>query len=268
MKINLKKACGILFVMMLMCGFLNGCNNKLTTSRLMKAVAGNLREVSSMRNHLKLDIEVEDVLTTTKVNMNIQMENQTEPKAGHAKGTANVSIRDVAVSSDIEIYQVMEDGQLVTYSSTGGGWLREVPAAGSSELLVNGDFFDSADRVLKSFAIAKESVTVNEQECYEIYGDILGSDLKKLLGQDILMAFNLVNIPDEDAVLDLKIPLIIDIYSEQKLPARLIVDMSYVMNELYKKYDKTTKVNVFKIELLFDSFDDVGQIVVPPEVLL
>ena len=57
-----------------------------------------------------------------------------------------------------------------------------------------------------------------------------------LLGKEMVEAYHLVNLPEEDAIRNLKIPIIFDIYKEELLPAKIVVDMSDVMGDLYKSY--------------------------------
>ena len=97
-------------------------------------------------------------------------------------------------------------------------------------------------------------------------GDVKGEDLMGLLGRDMINAFGLVDLPSEEAVKELEVPVIFDIYIDEMLPARIIVDMSGVLNELYDSYGETTKVNLYSIELVFTDYDQTEKITVPQEV--
>ena len=247
-------------------GAVTGCSGKLTPKKMMSAVTENLAEVKSVSNSLEMDIELEDVLDLTKISMDMQMENTTKPTAGHAKGSAEVNFSGTQVGSDMEIYQVTEGDEFVTYSSMYGQWSREA-AEGAQKSTFNGNLFQEAGDSIKSFHIAKETVLVENKECYEMYGDISGKELLKFMGLDMMGAFGLVELPEEDAISGLSIPITIDIYKEEMLPARIIVDMTDVMNDLYDKYEKTTNVNDFTIKLGYTGFDQVEKIEVPQEVL-
>ena len=50
------------------------------------------------------------------------------------------------------------------------------------------------------------------------------------------------------------------------LPAKIVVDMSDVLNELYDSFGETTKVNLYSIELKFTDYNQVEEIQVPDEV--
>lgn len=63
------------------------------------------------------------------------------------------------------------------------------------------------------------------------------------LGEEMIQAYGLVDLPDQDALDTLEIPVTVDIYKKEKLPARIIVDMTDVMDELYQSFGKTTNVN-------------------------
>lgn len=264
MRKQLKRAVSLL-LLLAVCINMAGCSGRLTPKKLMANVNENLGAVKSVSNSLAMNIELEDVLETTTITMDMQMENTAKPEAGHAKGSAMVKISDSQVGSDIEIYQLTEDGKFVTYSSMYGQWNRET-ADSTEQNALNGNLFQEAGDSIKSFRIAEQNVQVNEKECYEMYGDISGKELLQFMGLDMMGAFGLVELPDEDAITTLQIPVIIDVYTEDMLPARVIVDMTDVMNNLYDKYEKSTNVNDFTIELGYTGFNQVEEIKVPQEV--
>lgn len=119
---------------------------------------------------------------------------------------------------------------------------------------------------MEDFHIAEGTVDVNGQECYQMYGDVTGEDLEGLLGDQMLNAYGLVKIPDEDAISELTIPITFNIYKEEMLPARIVVDMADAMNGLYDHFEKTTNVNSYSIKLDFDKYGEVPEIKVPEEV--
>ena len=57
-----------------------------------------------------------------------------------------------------------------------------------------------------------------------------------------------------------------DIYKEELLPAKIVVDMSDVIGDLYKSYGETTKVNLYSIVLQFTDYNKVDEIHVPDEI--
>lgn len=227
----------------------------------------NLKDVESFSNTVKADIKMEDVVHVTEVSMDMKMENTLEPRAGHARGTANVNFRGVRLSSDMEIYQVKEEEEYVTYSSMDGVWSREASKEEkTSGLSLDSGMLQKMGEATDSFHIAEETVDVNGKECYQMYGEVTGEEIMGLLGKEMIHAYGLVEIPDEEAIADLTVPVTFDIYKEEILPARIIVDMTDVLNDLYDEYGETTDVNDFTVELGFTEYNSVGKILVPEEV--
>ena len=233
--------------------FLTGCGRETTPKKLMHTMTERLANVESFTNTFEMDLKMEDVVHY--------------PKAGHAKGQAEVVMRGTTLNSEMEIYQVEEGDVATTYSGMDGLWVKEQTDGAASGLSVDTDLFGEMTDSIEEFRLAEESVTVEEQECYELYGDVTGEDLIGLLGSQMIHGFGLVELPDENAIPNLEIPLTLDIYKEELLPARLIVDMTDVLNTLYDSYDERTDVNDFTIELVFKDYDRTGEIVVPQEVI-
>ena len=86
-------------------------------------------------------------------------------------------------------------------------------AEGSSEnhLGIDGNIFAQEGKALESFHLSEQETTVNGKACYQLYGDVTGTELMGLLGKEMVEAYHLVNLPEEDAIRNLKIPVIFDI---------------------------------------------------------
>ena len=238
-----------------------GCRQQekqeVTPEVLMDAVDKNMKEVNSASSSLEIEVELEDVLDHTRIRMDMDMENTVSPRAGHAKGRAEVKLNDNLVSSNMEIYQVEEGDKYVTYSSLYEQWSRTESENSSSSSGTETDFFQSARAEIEDFTLARQPVKVR---------DMQGKKLMDFLGEEMIQAYGLVDLPDQDALDTLEIPVTVDIYKKEKLPARIIVDMTDVMDELYQSFGKTTNVNFYNIELVYNGYDNVGQIQVPDDV--
>lgn len=261
------KRTGCLGLMIMSMCMLTACGEKVTPKKLMESMSKNMSDITSFANTVKLDIELEDVLYTTAVSMDINLESTSDPKAGHALGKAHVRMRGAELESVLEVYQVTEAGRRATYSSLDGNWSKEVSENTKGSIITIDDslFFEMADSVA-DFHIAEGTVDVNGQECYQMYGDVTGENLENLLGGQMLNAYGLVKLPDEDAISELTIPITFNIYKEKMLPARIVVDMSDAMNSLYDHFEKSTNVNSYSIKLDFDKYGEVPEIKVPEEI--
>lgn len=45
------------------------------------------------------------------------------------------------------------------------------------------------------FSLAKKTVKEDGKECYQMYGDVTGTELMGILGKDMVNAFHLVELP-------------------------------------------------------------------------
>lgn len=262
-----KKYYTVLFVCLLAIGILNGCIKKTTPKTIVAKMAVNLSKVTSLANDISVDVKLEDIVHVTEVSMEMTIESTLDPKAGHAKGTAGIKIFNTEIKSPLEIYQVVEDEQTVTYSGVDNIWQRSTSEDEvASGISLNGGMLQDLETLVDQFTLAEESVEVNEKECYEIYGEIKGADLISLVGEDLMNAYGIVEIPEKESVYELLIPITIDIYKDEMLPARIYVDMTDEMNAFYDDIGESMNVNDFTVDILFLNYNQIDEIIVPDEV--
>ena len=265
MKKRIKTRLYCLVSLILCISLMTGCIGKMTPKKLMLSVVKNMTDIDSFSNSLTMDIKMENLIKVTEVSMDIEMENTLNPQAGHAKGTASINMQGIKLAGDLEVYQVTEDDTKKTYSAINGMWSKSESDTGSG-ISVDGDILKEIGDEIDKFHLADEPVKVGEKDCYEMYGEVTGDSLIGILGTDMIHAYGLVNLPDENAIRQLKIPITLDVYQEEKLPARLQVDMTDVLDKLYDSYQETTDVNDFRIDLTFNEYNHVNEIQVPDEV--
>ena len=265
MNSRIRKRVILLAVMIASVFLVTGCSDGLSPKKLIRESAKNLAGVNSVSNTLDMNIMLENIVDTTKIQMSMEMENTVEPKAGHALGTAKVNMGGVDLESNIEIYQVIEDGAFVTYSGMDGLWVREASNTSDSDAF-DSNIFKEADRSVKKFVVSDQLAEYNGRECYQMYGDITGKELLGFVGMDMISAFGLVDLPDRSQIEKLDIPVTIEIYKEEMLPARILIDMSDILDKLYDDNDFRIAVNDFTIILGYQGYDDIPEIVVPDAV--
>lgn len=243
-----------------------GCGDKMTPKKMMKEVEAQLAKVTSFSNQVDMDIKMESVVRYTKVTMDMNMENTMKPKAGHAYGTAQVVMGGVNLESALEIYQVMDGKKQITYSGIDGQWVKEESGQTEGGIALDKNLFSEMGDSIDSFQIASKPVEVDGKLCYEMYGNVTGKELMGVLGSQMIHGFGLVELPDDSMIAKLQIPVIFDVYQEEMLPARMLVDMTDVLNELYDQIDERVDVTQFEIKLQFQSYDKVTPIEVPEEI--
>ena len=173
------KRAGCLALMVLSMCMLTACGEKMTPEKLMESMSTNMSGITSFANKVKLNFELEDVLYTTSVSMDISLESTSDPKAGHALGKAHIKMRGAELESVLEVYQVMEDGRRATYSSLDGNWSKEISEhTKGSVITIDNSLFSTMSDSVEDFEIADSMIEVNGEECYQMYGEVTGENLK------------------------------------------------------------------------------------------
>ena len=265
---RLKRIGNLFLTGVLLTGVLTGCSDQLSPKTIFSQMNESLSEVTSFANDVTIDVKLESVVHITESCLELQMQSTTDPEAGYVKGNALIRLDKTKLESPMEIYHVHEDGKKVTYSSLDNVWTKEVSSedVSSSGISISQDFLRNMKNICEEFHLAEETVELYGKDCYEMYGQITGSDLKKLVGEEMLYGYGLIEIPDEKSLDELLIPITVDIYTEDLLPARIFVDMTDEMNELYDEFDGAMNVNDFTIDLKFLDYNEIGLITVPEEV--
>lgn len=262
-----KKYCALLFGCLLVVAILSGCIGRTTPKTIVTKMGVNLSKVTSFANEISVDVKLEDVIHVTEACMDMTTESTLDPKAGHAKGTASIKMFDTKLESPIEIYQVVENNQNIVYSGLEDHWQKAIMEDGEdSSIAIDGGMFQGLENLVDNFNLAEELVEVNEKECYEIYGKIIATDLMSLVGEDLMNAYGIVEIPEKELFQKLWVPITIDVYKEEMLPARIHVDMTDEMNDFYDDIGESMNVNDFTVDILFLNYNQVDEIIVPDEV--
>lgn len=257
----------MILIGVLLIGALTGCVGKLTPKKIVVEMQSQLSQVTSFANKISVDVKLEDVVHVAEACMDMNMESTLDPKAGHAAGIASIKMYDTKLESPLEIYQVIENDQNVIYSSLDNVWKKSVEEENTtSGISIDGGMFQDLETIVDQFHLAEELVEVDGKECYEMYGDIKGSDLKSIVGEELMYAYGIVEIPEKEAIDEMMIPITIDVYKETMLPARIHVDMTDEMNDFYDEIKESMNVNDFSINLLFLNYNEVEPIVVPEEI--
>lgn len=115
----------------------------------------------------------------------------------------------------------------------------------------------------KSFEMSKEKVEVNGEKCFEMKGEIKGSDIVGMMESG--MADSLGSEIDEDVIKDLELPCTIAVYEDDILPAKISFDMQDIMEKAME--EEGVDVSACSIEVTYHEYDSVGEIKVPNDVI-
>ena len=259
-----KIVCNI-FICLLVIMCVTGCNKNDEAISLLHKSAEKFHEADSVRTKIEVDTLFETVSNTTGTKMYLELENTTDPLSGHAVGYSVFERDGFSTGGVVEIYQVSEGEENVTYSRVNDIWTKEKGnnEAGSNE--VRSEFLDPDEKPEK-FKLKPDITEIEGMETYELTGYMSGKDVMNIF--DISAVSGLSGIED----LDIKklnrtqIPVMINIYKDSALPAKIYVDMTDVLDEIYKDMEENTTVSNFTITVKYEDYGSIEPILVPEEV--
>lgn len=254
-----------LFIFIVLAASITGCSKEDEALSLLHRSAENFLQADSVMTDIEVDTLFETVSETTETKMYFALENTTDPLSGHAIGYSFFERGGLISGGEVEIYQVLEDDENVTYSRVNDKWIKETENDDDKGSEFKSEFLDPDDKPDK-FTLKEESVNINGLESYELVGHMSGKDIMNIF--DVRAVNELSGIEDID-MKELgrsKIPVLIYIYKDSELPAKIYVDMTDVLDNIYKEMDENTTVSNFTISIEYDNYNSIEPILVPEEV--
>ena len=240
---------------------LAGCATKATPENLLRDMEKNSDEVESTLMNFKMNMAMSDDSDDVNFGMDMDLEATTEPEASHGKGTVSMNMMGMNFDVPTEMYSVIEDDEYVTYTLMEDMWTREV----SDEEDVTGEVDSMAESMAEyadQFTLAEELVTVNDQECFELTGELDGDIFGEIIQPNLIDSLTGYGI-DEELLSDMVFPCTIDIYRDSILPARVYFDMADTFASLLQ--DAGVTVSECYVDVTFMEYDSVGESTVPEE---
>ena len=164
---------------------LAGCATRATPENLLRDMEKNSDEVESTLMNFKMNMAMSDDSGDVNFGMDMDLEATTEPEASHGKGTVSMNMMGMNFDVPTEMYSVIEDDEYVTYTLMEDMWTREV----SDEEDVTGEVDSMAESMTEyadQFTLAEDLVTVNDQECFELTGELDGDIFGEIIQADLI----------------------------------------------------------------------------------
>lgn len=184
-----------------------GCGKRATPENLLEDMQKNMDRIESFEGNLAMAVEMSDGTDSLAFHMDMDMGATEDPGAVYGKGNVAMNMSGTNIGTEMELYQVTEDGESVTYVLVDNMWSRTASEDDGMNLGadITGDIGDYAEL----FEMARSTVDVNGKECFEMTGDIGGEAIAGILG-DGLESMTGLSL-DEETLADVKIPCTIDI---------------------------------------------------------
>ena len=253
-------AAGILAVSMLA-----GCGTspaKVTAESLLQEVQTKCESMKSMETHTTAEITLDAAAlggTSLDMTTDMTMQTTTDPVASYMKG----SISLLGSTLDTEMYTIVEDDQIFSYTGMAGQWMVQKMAydkdsvekinAAASDLLKSKD----------SLTLADETQDVDGTEAYIISGSISGADVKNLMGS-MESTLGTLTGDTEMNMDDLSVEFTYAVSKEDKMP--LYMDMTF-SGLGAGSGDEQVTFSKFNMKMEYTNYDTVEAITVPQDVV-
>lgn len=215
---------------MMTAALMSGCGKKATPENLLKDMAKNMKDTESVVANMKMDMEMGDDTTTIGIQMDMDIDMDLKSGESHAKGAVDMKMMGTNVGTEIEMYTVKEKDQYIVYTMANDQWQKEEMDDSAADMAGElSDLTGSMGGHAKSFEMSKEKVEVNGEKCFEMKGEIKGSDIVGMMESG--MADSLGSEIDEDVIKDLELPCTIAVYEDDILPAKISFDMQDIMEK-------------------------------------
>ena len=163
---------------MMTAALMSGCGKKATPENLLKDMAKNMKDTESVVANMKMDMEMGDDTTTIGIQMDMDIDMDLKSGESHAKGAVDMKMMGTNVGTEIEMYTVKEKDQYIVYTMANDQWQKEEMDDSAADMAGElSDLTGSMGGHAKSFEMSKEKVEVNGEKCFEMKGEIKGSDI-------------------------------------------------------------------------------------------
>lgn len=240
-----------------------GCGKKATPENLLSDMSKNCAEIKSASSNMKLAAEMGDNTDTMALNLDVDIVSTKKPEASHMEGKISFKFSGTDMGTDIEVYQVKEKDEVVSYLNVQNEWTKQITEAG--ENLLDEELYEELKEAYESFELKKDLVEVNDKKCFELSGKVDGGILSGIIDQDVLDSATSGMDLDADAIKDAKVPCVIDIYKESVLPAKIRVDMKDILTKIMGDKYEGFEVKDYYIEIVYNEYDKAEKIKVPKE---
>ena len=184
---------------MMTAALMSGCGKKATPENLLKDMAKNMKDTESVVANMKMDMEMGDDTTTIGIQMDMDIDMDLKSGESHAKGAVDMKMMGTNVGTEIEMYTVKEKDQYIVYTMANDQWQKEEMDDSAADMAGElSDLTGSMGGHAKSFEMSKEKVEVNGEKCFEMKGEIKGSDIVGMMESG--MADSLGSEIDEDVI--------------------------------------------------------------------
>jgi len=212
----MKKIVALALCLVMVLGLMSGCEKAMDLDTLVQKMDEAAKTVTAqgMTAQMEMDLEMSVTGMTMTMGMDLEMDmkTKTDLSAMYAEMKMAVEAMGESEETNMEIYGVMEDGELISYAyeSTTDTWVR-TQQEGYGEMLeqLRGMQQSMSSQPKELMSLAEEKATVNDRACYvltlEMSGehfqtymsDYMGTMMSQLTGTEELLDQEAMDMMDQ-----------------------------------------------------------------------
>ena len=254
---------GVLMILLMSATLITGCKKKSDRAEaVFKQVLGGLQDIASVREDYKITLSAKENYNELFINMNMKYLTTTSPVRSEGSGKIEMSVNGAQHSFDISTYSG-DDKSGNQYLGINSNFLCGKAEHGSDDPPVMD--FEYLSELSNRFFLRSDTFDVKGEECYMLVAEITVDQFTRafsthsVCGTDITRLFENLGV-DGNAL----IPFHLYVYVGDKLPAKVEVDFTKVVDDAYNS--EKGEISELKLELVFRDYDSVKSIKVPEEV--
>lgn len=264
MKKNWKKLTAVALIIVLTMLMTAGCKKKATPENLFGDMKKNMKEVESFGANIKASVAMADASDAISAEVDLNIETVLKQEAAHVEGSIKMNMSGTDVSTELEMYQVKEKKENITYVNVMNQWAKT--SSEDDGEIADLEAINDLEDMAGAFSLEKELSEVEGKKCFRLTAELKGEELESIFNQDLLDMTGMGELVDVDKLKESKIPCTIDIYKEKILPARIHIDMGGVMEKLLEDSAKVPDTIEYYVEMTYKDFGGIKEIKVPKEV--
>ena len=283
----MKKGFRIIFVLLIIvigiC--LDSCGGNIDTSALFDNALVSIKDIDSADINMIISYglceEHNEKTTDIKEVMDCKIKTTNNPAITYTQATDTTTYDDKSIAYDITSYSVESGDVLISYSKSEGGdedeknayndgkWYKSTSEATGGQLKAQMSLIKTCAKYEKNFSYDKKE-KVNKVKCHKVTGTISGKSIYEALGElgseDTNNLLNAYSGSEDDEV---KVEMWFSVKTGE--PVKIKLNLKSLMESMIKNEDYgedySYSVNDYYIELIYNSFNTVGIIEVPDEVI-
>lgn len=242
-----------------------GCGEKATSKSVLTKCYENVQKVKSAEGSSEISIDMSQGESKMAVNVLMDTKMISDSKEMSAEGEIKISALGSESTMEFDLYQVKEDDQYVQYMEMMEQCMKEKVDTEAVQQTIPVESFGMMKELYESFELSEKTIKVDDKECYEIKGELKGSDFVEAVDEKMLETMGLNGMFDADMLKEMEFPCEIAVDKKEMMPVSIRLEMKDAMEEMGLS-ELQIEIEECYMEQKFEKFNTVDKIEVPKEL--